>query len=474
MGVSATLPYVSRDSSTPNWLKQLAQVLGRYRLPLREVSCADGVLRLVLGPEDTEPLLVTVRPRGDGPGWATTDSFVLGYRGPDQLRGTRRRWMSTILEVVRRLEHVLPRRLDEPGAVFHRQVSPAQRFSRRFPFCDVERATVAGQDRVEVLLRATSSCNQDCPFCSAPENRTPSGQEVSHCLEQAGRVYPGCMLSLTGGEPTLRPAFLAEVRQALDQPGIGHLQLQTNAVAFARRLDPADLPLTPRLSFFVSLHALDGELYDRCTASSGQLPRAKAGITRLIQAGHRVTINCLIQALNLDHLEAYVDALPVELPLTGDDVVLHFSVLICAERRPEAAEFLVRYSELAPRLEAAARRAEALGLTVDSLRSSTHASIPACLLDPRYRSRDPHRPHTRPGETGHEDLTLPWVKAARCKSCQEDRWCLGVPSAYARRFGLDELEPLTAGNKEHGTGNREQGTGNKEQGTREQGTGNKE
>ena len=411
------------------------------------MSCADGVLRLVLGPAGAEPFVVTVRPRGDGPGWATTESFVLGYRGPDQLRGPRRRWMATILAVIKRLEHVLPPRLNEPGAVFHRQVSPERRFSRRFPFCDVERATVAGQDRVEVLLRATSRCNQQCPFCSAPENRTPSDEQVRHCLEQVGRVYPGCMLSLTGGEPTLRPEFLAEVRQALDQPGIGHVQLQTNAVSFARKLDPADLPLTPRLSFFASLHALDEKLYDRCTASTSQLSRAKTGITRLIQAGHRVTINCLIQALNLEHLEAYVDALPAELPVTGDNVVLHFSVLICTEQRPEAADFLVRYSRLGRRLEAAARQAEALGLTVDSLRSSTHASIPACLLGPEYRSRDPHRPHTRPGETGHEEMTLPWVKAAGCKGCVEDQWCLGVPSAYARRFGLDELTPLTKRNE---------------------------
>ena len=430
------------DDSAPRWLQQLAHVLGRYGLPLREATCGDGTLHVVLGPAGKKALEITVRPRGSGPGWATTETFVIGYRGPHELRGAYQRWMEKMLEVIRRMEHVLPGELDEAGAVFTRQVSPQRRFRRRFPFCDVEGASMADQQMVEVLLRATARCNQSCPFCSAPDNRTPSDQDVRRCVELVGRVYPGCMLSITGGEPTLRPAFLDEVRLALEQPGIGHVQVQTNAVTFAGRLDPAALTQAPRLSFFTSLHALEPTLYDQCTASTGQLPRALAGITGLIQAGHRVTINCLVQALNLDHLEAYVRALPEKLPATSDNVVLHFSVLICPEVRPEARTYLVRYSELAPRLEAAAGQAEDLGLTVDSLRSSTHASMPACVLGVEHRHLDPHRPHVRQGETGHEEMTLPWVKAARCRRCPEDPWCLGVPAAYARRFGLQELRPL--------------------------------
>lgn len=425
----------------PRWLQQLAQVLGRYRLPLAELSCAEGRLRLVLG-GDGESLVATARPRQSGVrGWASTDHFVLGYDGKGRLQGIRRRWMAVFLTVLRRLEHVVPPALDDPGAILGGQLSPEQRFARLFTFCDVERTRIAGDDRVEVLLRAASRCNQDCPFCSAPPRTAPSPQQVQECMRQAAAIYPGCMLSLTGGEPTLRPSYVDELDLALGLPGLGHLQVQTNAVAFARRLDPARLQPTPRLSFFASLHALDEPLYDRCTGSNGQLPRALAGIRGLIAAGHRVTINCVVQALNLEHLERYVEQLPGEVD-PAHNTALHFSVLICPEYRPGAADHLVRYRTLAPRLEAAAARAEALGMKVDPLRSSTHASIPACLLDRRYRERDPHRPHVQPGETGHEDLTLPWVKARSCQSCPEDSWCLGLPAAYARKFGVDELTPL--------------------------------
>ncbi len=422
---------------------QLARVLARYRLPVRQLACADGTLRLVISRGAAE-LQITVRPRGAGPGWAETESFVLGYRGPDRLEGARRRWLDVVLQVIEAMDHVLPPALDEPGAVFDEKVSPEQRFASRFPFADVEHAEVDGAEQVEVLVRASASCNQSCPFCSAPETRTPTARQLAGCVTAAARVWPGCVVSLTGGEPTLRPAFSDEVRQALDQPGVGHVQVQTNAVAFGKRLDPADLPVSERLSFFVSLHALDPALYDACTATAGQLELALDGMERLLAAGHPVTINCVVNTLNLDHLEAYVEALPRRLAVAGSDrAVLHFSVLICPEHRPGAAEYLVRYGELAPRLEAAASRAEALGLTVDSLRSSTHASMPACVLDETVRHRDPHRPHVRPGETGHEPTDTPWIKAASCRRCPEDPWCLGVPAAYARRFGLEELLPLT-------------------------------
>ncbi len=160
-----------------------------------------------------------------------------------------------------------------------------------------------------------------------------------------------------------------------------------------------------------------------------------------MEAGHGVTINCVVQSINLEHLISYVEALPGTFAM-DERSTLHFSVLICPEYRPEAADYLVPYSRLAPGLEAAAERGAALGLRVDPLRSSTHAAVPACVLSEEYRHHDPHRPHVFAGETGYEDLSLPWVKAERCRGCAEDPWCLGFPAAYARRFGLDEPKPL--------------------------------
>ena len=424
-------------------MRQLAQALRRYQVPLLEVTCADGVMRIVMGEAGEAALEARLLPGATGQrGWGAAGGFTLGYQGQGDLGQAREGWMRAVQQVVELLDHVLPPALDEPGALFLRKVSAEERFRKSFPFCEVERSEVGGDRVVELLLRSTSRCNQSCPFCSAAPRRAASPEAVRACLRLAARVYPGCLLSLTGGEPTLRPGFLDEVLLALGLRGIGQVQVQTNAVAFGEKLDPAALPARPDLSFFASMHSLDEGIYDACTNTTGQFAGAVRGVRRLLQAGHRVTINCVVQRLNLDHLERYVEALPATFPIS-DRAALHFSVLICPEYRPGAADYLVRYTELAPRLEAAARRAADLGVPVDPPRSSTHASIPACLLDPAVRDRDAHRPEVRPGETGYEDRSLPWLKAARCRGCAEDRWCLGLPAAYAERFGLDELAPIS-------------------------------
>jgi hypothetical protein len=86
-----------------------------------------------------------------------------------------------------------------------------------------------------------------------------------------------------------------------------------------------------------------------------------------------------------------------------------------------------------------------LNIPIQSLLSSTHASLPACLLTESHRRLSPHRPTLRDDETGYEDFDKPWVKSAQCRNCLHADHCLGVPRAYARRFGLDELSPIREG-----------------------------
>ena len=93
-------------------------------------------------------------------------------------------------------------------------------------------------------------------------------------------------------------------------------------------------------------------------------------------------------------------------------------------------------------LEASAATASRLGFPVDPLVSSTHASIPLCLVDREQRLSSRHRPKILAEETGYEDFSRPWVKAASCRSCAVAEHCLGVPTPYATRFGFSELQPI--------------------------------
>ena len=428
----------------PQWLDVLRRRLGEARVPVRELWTSAGQLSVQCGPDDDAGLTIMVTPldRG-GNGWGHTQRFTLRYRGARDLEPLEQAYMRSVQRVLLHLERHLPAHFDLPCGWFSPGTSDDRSFQRMFPFCTVEHSTQDRLTSTEVLVRTTARCNQNCPFCSAPPpHPEPTLETVKRCLDAAASVYPGSVLTLTGGEPTLRADLSRAVRHAVSLPGVSQVLVQTNAVVLANPDAVSALDPDPRLGFFVSLHALTEAVYDRCTRTQGQFDRALAGLGNLLRAGHHVTINCVVSQLNLAHLRE----LPTRLAAAATDrerLQLHFSTLICPEHRPEASDLIVSYRDVARAVQCAAESAEQAGLRVSSLRSSTHASLPACLLGEAWRELRPRRPELQAGETGYEDPSHPWVKAVRCRQCRERNQCLGVPRAYADKLGLDELVPIT-------------------------------
>jgi pyruvate-formate lyase-activating enzyme len=431
------------------WVRRFVDELRRAGAPFRRASLCDGVLRVELALGGGRPFVVSARPWREGvQGWRRTGRLVLGYDGAGDPTPEALRWLEFIHVLLSQMEGSLPDGLSGFGAVAVREGPPEELLASLFPFVTVERSAPVTRrggrarpgESVEVLVRATSRCNQACPFCSAPEHSEPTTEVLRACFRAVADLLPGALVSLTGGEPTLRPGFLGEVRAALDAVPGGQIQIQTNAVRFAAALDPAALVADPRLRFFVSLHALDEAIYDRCTGTRRQLGKALAGIRRLLAAGHAVTLNTLVCRENVGHIEEFVRKVPRTFA-GARRPALHFSVLICPEWNPRTAKSLVRYGEVVGVLRRAARAARVLGLDLLPLRSSTHAVLPACVLPASERAQ---RAAYRIGahETGYEDPSRPFVKAFRCRRCSETSRCLGVPRVYARAFGLDELRPI--------------------------------
>lgn len=447
----------------PRWLTSFAALCRKASIPLVAILARDESLlaTLALSDDPKDRLEVDVKPLAEGPdGFARTERYRIGYHGATTPSAALRRALERFVALLRRVEAQIPVDWRGVAALGPEPKDPIDAVRLRFPFVSVEevssdastagapgeRTTEKGTERgaesgVEILVRLTPRCNQDCPFCSGPPHQEPSGEALSALFAWIPSRFPGALVTLTGGEPTLRADFAALCRAALANEGIEALQIQSNAVSFASKARLASLPTDPRMRFFVSLHAVDATIYDRCTGTSAQLAPALEGIRGLLGAGHAVTINVVVSQLNLAHLASLVEALPLlfeGLPMP----LLHFSVLICPEYRPDAAEYLVPYRELVPALEAAHARALALGVPVDPLLSSTHASIPRCLLPEEQRSLDERRLLLRPEETGTDEEGRDWVKGASCGGCAADGFCLGVPRAYAQRYGLDELQPI--------------------------------
>ncbi|RME28086.1 MAG: radical SAM protein [Deltaproteobacteria bacterium] len=348
-------------------------------------------------------------------------------------------WLDSARLALEKSAEIIPRNLSGYGSLVYDTGDRPALLRKMFPFLTVERARRAGESSEEVLVRTVSRCNQRCPFCSAPSHPEPEPDILVASLRAASSLLRRPMISITGGEPTLRRDFPAIVDAALRLPFSG-VQVQTNAVAFARRLDATRWKPSRKLSFFVSLHAARSELYDRLTGSSGMMPAALKGLERLLESGHRVMVNVVVCSVNLDHLGELVDEIARR--YAGDNrPEIHFSCLICPPWREGASDYLVRYTDLVPAMRQAAERARGAGLSVQPLWASSHASPPACLLG-GVESGDVTLYEPSEMDTGYERGDRPWVKAERCRRCSHDRYCLGVPRAYAERFGLQELRPF--------------------------------
>jgi uncharacterized Fe-S cluster-containing radical SAM superfamily protein len=431
----------------PRWLQELVAHLREHGVPVKSAAATGGVLALTLGTAAERGLKVDVKPLKPGQGcYLQTARLALSYRGAGRLAPAQAAHLTRLGEVLGGVEADLPEVFDAPVGVD----APGADGLAGFPYSTVEWSRGATDDAVwcELLVRLTSRCNQTCPFCSAPPpHAEPSRAGVVAWLDEVlPRLPPQPLVTLTGGEPTIWAGLRELVAEMLGR----HLnvRVQTNAVAFAEASSLDGWPVSDRLTFFVSFHAATPDLYDRCTGSHDQFERAVAGIRNLAGRGHALVLNLVATRHNVDHLLDWVRAVPALVP-PPDTPRIHFSIAMCPDHRPAAPDCLVRYTELAPRLQEAAKLAAAMGVQCESLLSSSHASIPACLVADAFRvrggfgqERGGSRPVQRSHEVGIEDTRKPWVKSHRCEQCSQGPWCLGLPRAYVLRFGLEELRPI--------------------------------
>jgi len=429
--------------SQPEWLEDLARLAAGAGLAVQGARARDGVLTIGVAGRSGASLTADVVPlEPGGRYWARTTRFGLRHHGgappsPDQADA-----LARLAGVIRAVEARWPPALAVEGGAGDPAGAPVH--------FTVETGTAGAMRWTELLLRLTARCNQACPFCSGPPGHPDA--DPGRLRPWLDEVLPGLerpAVTLTGGEPTLWPGLPDLVRWLLPRRDVVEVRIQTNAVSFARADRVDACPADPRLGLFVSFHAARADLYDACTGSSGQLDLAVAGIRNLLAAGHRTTLNLVANERNAAHLDDWVEAIPALFPRSRLPR-LHFSITMCPEHRPEAPNWLVRYGDLAPRLHRTVLRARDLGMECDSLLSSTHASIPACLVPEEARALDARGgaghvvPDLRAGETGPDDAMRNWVKAPACERCSKTRWCLGLPRPYAARFGTGELRPIAA------------------------------
>jgi MoaA/NifB/PqqE/SkfB family radical SAM enzyme len=293
-------------------------------------------------------------------------------------------------------------------------------------------------------------CTNRCLFCSEAHrlekwrDRPVSAMEVHRTIVSHARAG-GTHLNLTGGEPSLHPAFgyaLELARRNGMRTFVGTNGVRLADRAFASRI----MPLLDELS--LSLHGSRADLHDRQTGRRGSFEDLMETRRNASRFNPDVSLfaNSVVTRRNVDDLAGVVD-------LCARLGVPH---LIVSNVAPEGRA-LERYARLAVRLDrwrseapALAARASGLGVRVRFF------GLPLCALGTaRMKSNDLHWDprvtveRARGPRGGVRLSTVAALKprrgrryAHRCRGCLMHDVCGGVFCEYLDAHGDGEIEAI--------------------------------
>src|SRR5215510_14485257 len=119
-------------------------------------------------------------------------------------------------------------------------------------------------------------------------------QKVVLAMKQArDRGYD--RISLTGGEPTIRPDLLGLVRVAREL-GFSDIKVQSNGLVFAQKPNVDRLVDAGCNRFHVSIHTHDAAAYDTLVGRAGAYSLMVAGLDHLIARGVRLTVDVILKS----------------------------------------------------------------------------------------------------------------------------------------------------------------------------------
>jgi hypothetical protein len=308
-------------------------------------------------------------------------------------------------------------------------------------------------ERVLLLKR----CNQRCRFCGGKEGRDLSWPQARAALDDIRRKHArdlaSVLLVISGGEPTLAPYLPGFIRRALSL-GIrpGRVLLTTNGVrladpAYASALQEAGLT---RVEF--AFHSHEPRTYDFITGTCGHFRRAEAGLRQAL-ARFEVTVNVVINRYNYRELPGFVRYLHRLRDQAGGRLRLMPSIVVMEMAPSRGADWddvSIPCSRLAPYLVRAVRWDHAQPQRVFIERFEGQCYPPICVgrSSPEFLEHAPAAPVSEtvayiPAGRAAAAPDGGRVKAASCRRCRYDPFCLGVTPVYAARYGFGEFSPLS-------------------------------
>lgn len=307
------------------------------------------------------------------------------------------------------------------------------------------------EPKSQVEIQLGHMCNNRCVFCVSGQ-RTALGQALplsaEPLLAEVRRAYTNGQrkLTLLGGEPTLQPAFMEVVREAVAL-GFEEIVIFTNGAKTARESFIDEILATGgRFTFRFSVQGATRESHETTTRKPGSFDRIVRSMGHVAARGVPITVNLCVVASNYESVDAFPALL---LPFGARQLHLDMLRPLDAGERTDAEmrAMLPRYSLLAEPFRRMVRGfPEGFDVNIGNL--------PYCVAPDLAPWIHHDGEHTLTiSIEGDEQLSKPWdkyftkrrdkFKPAPCAACVFEPRCSGVFETYAEVHGVDELVPIT-------------------------------
>ncbi len=301
------------------------------------------------------------------------------------------------------------------------------------------------QQRIVIIEK----CNQRCPFCAVGKGvLAPSRKEVLSQVKELASM--GCRhVCVTGGEPTLHKE-LVPLLKAMRKAGMESMEIQTNGIKFADKKFLAQTLDSGVNAVVFSFHAHTEAAYNRITGTKNQFAKAKQGFANLLAMAQERKLRCLVMIVlnkyNFSRLPAHIKFLA---DLAGGPEKLSVSLSQMNDCGCISAPgFMADFAGMRPFVREAEKYCRQQGVTLVPM-SGSPCVPPLCLFsDPAAIVGERPAPYAV-GDVVYADKLLKSgnfrAKRVACKKCPLDAFCPGVPSQYAKKFGLAALKPVSGG-----------------------------
>lgn len=278
-------------------------------------------------------------------------------------------------------------------------------------------------------------CNLACDYCTITPVMRARALPRARVLDELrrGRADGYDALSLTGGEPTIRPDLLGLVRAARAL-GYGDVKLQTNGLLLAAPGNMERLAAAGVTRVHLSIHTHRPERYDALVRRPGSHALMVAGLDAAVRSGLPVVAEVILDEDTYRDLPAALAWLHARGVLLAD---LWFVSL--TDGNADNLASMPRMTAVTPVMAEGLAQARAHGMTVRSLH------VPRCLLGPDHpHAHDPGAGRVRvvtpdaTFELRHSRLTGQ-LHVPACEGCTWQPRCPGVREDYLRRYGDAEI-----------------------------------